>query len=455
MVSDFKVPRSIRGRHRHFGRLVAVWACIVGLLSITSPSAAAENAPAPAASTKKPNVVLIVSDDQGWTDFGFMQHPHIKTPRLDELAAGGALFPNGYTAAPLCRPSLTSILTGLYPHQHGIWSNDPQGTPQSRQLVANDFQNMKQLPAIPRLLAKQGYRSFQTGKYWEQHHSTAGFTEGMSLGGRHGDKGLAIGRETMKPIFDFIDDCDAKRQPFFVWYAPMMPHVPHTPPARLVQKYRDQKLPPADARYYAMCEWFDETCGQLLDHLDKKQLRDNTLVVFVVDNGWSQGHLAARTAGGNGIAGKGKSSPYEAGVRTPVIVSWPGHTKAGRYNDLVGSIDLAPTILAACGEKPSPDSPGHSLLDTAAGGKSPDRPAIFGESFVHTALDMKNPAPNLISRWVRAGDWKLIVSVPPGKPATRVLFNLADDPFETKDLAAAEPQRVASLLEMLDQWWKP
>ena len=84
-----------------------------------------------------------------------------------------------------------------------------------------------------------------------------------------------------------------------------------------------------------------------------------------------------------------------------------------------------------------------------------DRPAIFGESFVHTALDMKNPAPNLISRWVRTGDWKLIDSVPPGKPATRVLFNLADDPFETKDLAAAEPQRVASLLEMLDQWWKP
>ncbi|MCE9556989.1 MAG: sulfatase [Planctomycetes bacterium] len=399
--------------------------------------------------------MLIVSDDQGWTDFGFMKHPQIKTPRLDELAARGALFPNSYSAAPLCRPSLTSILTGMYPHQHGICCNDPQGTEQIRNLVPNDFHQMQKLPALPRLLKDLGYRSFQTGKYWEQHHSTAGFTEGMSVGGRHGDKGLAIGRETMKPIYDFIDDCDTKQQPFFVWYAPMMPHDPHYPPARITKKYRDQKLPGAEARYYAMCEWFDETCGQLLDYLDKKELRDNTLVMFVVDNGVSQGYLASRTGGGNGIKARGKGSPYEGGVRTPMIISWPGHTKPGRYDDLVSNVDVASTIMSACGGKTGSQDQGRSLLGVAAGEGKLARKAVYGEAFIHTAVDMNNPANNLFARWVREGDWKLITGKPPAGPATQVLFNLAQDPFETKDHAATEPQRVQHLQELLDQWWKP
>ena len=420
-----------------------------------SPRQAVEPTPAKAARLQKPNVVLIVSDDQGWTDFGFMKHPHIKTPRLDELAARGALFPNSYTAAPLCRPSLTSILTGMYPHQHGICCNDPLGTEQIRNLVPNDFQQTKQLPALPRLLKDLGYRSLQTGKYWEQHHSTAGFTDGMSVGGRHGDKGLAIGRETMKPIYDFIADCDTKQQPFFVWYAPMLPHDPHYPPARITQKYRDQKLPGAEARYYGMCEWFDETCGELLDYLDKNQLRDNTLVMFVVDNGVSQGYLASRTGGGNGLKARGKGSPYEGGVRTPMILYWPGHTKAGRYDDLVSNLDVASTIMSACGGQAGPQAQGLNLLEVAAGKGRLARKAVFGEAFVHTAVDMNHPAGNLYARWVREGDWKLIAGKPPTGPATKVLFNLAQDPFETKDLAATEPKRVEQLQELLDQWWKP
>ncbi|GIW79972.1 MAG: hypothetical protein KatS3mg105_1779 [Gemmatales bacterium] len=245
----------------------------------------------------KPNVVMIISDDQGWTDFGFMGHKVIKTPHLDKLASESAVFPNGYVPTSLCRASLATLLTGLYGHQHKICCNDPpKGVDREKM---HPF--IKNAPALPRLLAKAGYRSLQTGKFWEGHFANAGFTHGMTVSGRHGGPGLDIGRKTMKPIYDFIDaNAD---QPFFIWYAPMMPHTPHNPPMRILQKYavegRNIKL----AKYYAMCEWFDETCGQLLDYLDKKKLRDNTIVIFVVDNGWIQ-ETGQRTTRGEFCAKK-------------------------------------------------------------------------------------------------------------------------------------------------------
>ena len=422
--------------------------------------ARAEPAPPPAPrSPDRPNVVLIIADDQGWTDFGFMGHPDIKTPRLDALAARGVVFERAYVAAPLCRPSLASIVTGLYPHQHRICCNDPAGKGPRNEM---DYKYMKDLATVPRLLRPLGYRSLQTGKWWEHHYGAGGFTDGMTVQGRHGEAGLAIGRQTMEPIYTFMDDCAARKEPFFLWYAPMMPHTPHNPPERLLQKYAEAR-PAADAKYYAMCEWFDETCGQVLDALQKRGLRENTLVLFLADNGWTQGYLADKEG-----KARGKRTPYEGGVRTPVIVEWPGHTKAARRTDLVSSVDLAPTILAACGAKATPGMQGLNLLEAAVGGKALPRQAVFGEAFVHTAVDMERPGANLQARWVRQGDWKLIVPAagadaagsPHGKaaaardaPANTELFNLAEDPFEAKDQAAARPDQVAALRRALDAWW--
>ena len=143
-------------------------------------------------------------------------------------------------------------------------------------------------PTLPRLLAKRGYVSHQSGKWWQGHYSRGGFTHGMThgdpkRGGRHGDVGLKIGREGMDEIFDFIEDAGDK--PFFVWYAPFLPHTPHNPPKRLLDKYAKKTESKFIARYWAMCEWFDETCGQLLDHLDEKKLADDTIVLYVTDNG--------------------------------------------------------------------------------------------------------------------------------------------------------------------------
>ena len=203
---------------------------------------------------KPPNVLLIVSDDQGWTDFGFMGHEVIKTPHLDSLAAQGVVFTNGYVTAPLCRPSLASIMTGQYGFQTGIYCNDPPyGVPRT---ATHDL--IRQVPTLPRLLRTAGYRSFQTGKFWEGGHENAGFTHGMtSDSDRHGSQaGLDIGRNGLQPIYDFIEA--GGDEPWLVWYAPFMPHNPHNPPERLLNKYiaegRDIKL----SRYYAMCEWLDD-----------------------------------------------------------------------------------------------------------------------------------------------------------------------------------------------------
>ncbi len=402
------------------------------------PVAARPGTPAASSSSAPPNILMIVGDDQGWTDFGFMGHAAIRTPHLDRLAAESAVFVNGYVPTSLCRASLATILTGLYSHQHRICCNDaPPGVDPA---AMHPF--MQGAPALPRLLASKGYRSFQTGKFWEGHYSNAGFTDGMTEKGRHGDEGLVIGRQTLKPIYDFIE-ADRSR-PFFVWYAPMLPHEPHNPPDRLLRKYvaegRDLRL----SKYWAMCEWFDETVGELLSWLELRGLRDDTLVVFAIDNGWIQETGPAKTTRGN-FAPKSKLSPYDGGLRTPVLIRWPGRAQAARSDDLVSTVDLAPTILRACGLEPTPEMSGLDLL-----GRLPlAREAVFGDLYVHTAVDLEKPALNLTPRWTRRGDWKLILPV--GGRAE--LYDVRQDPYEKKDRADAEPGRVAELTKTVDAWW--
>src|SRR5438874_797102 len=135
-------------------------------LSLSSPAWVAE----------QPNVIMIVADDQGWTDFGFMGSKIVQSPHLDKLAVESAVFTNGYVPTSLCRASLATLLTGLYGHQHKICCNDPpDGMDRS---AMHPF--IQQAPTIPRLLKEAGYVSLQTGKYWEGHYANAGFTQGMT-----------------------------------------------------------------------------------------------------------------------------------------------------------------------------------------------------------------------------------------------------------------------------------
>jgi uncharacterized sulfatase len=354
------------------------------------------------------------------------------------------------------------MLTGLYPHQNKIFSNDPPKPAGKRPAELRTdatyrknrqrmIQHITEVPTVPRLLADRGYVSFQTGKWWQGHYRNGGFTHGMShgdpdQGGRHGDAGLDIGRKTMEPIYDFVGRAKTDGKPFLVWYAPMLPHSPHNPPERLLAHYKDKAPTPFVARYWAMVEWFDETCGQLLDFLDKQGLAENTIVLYLADNGWTQDPNA------NGSI-RSKRSQYDAGHRTPFVVRWPGKVKPGRDEHPVSSIDLAPTILRAAGVKPPTSMPGVDLLDAAAVAR---RPAIFGECFHHDAVDVENPAAGLTYRWVIAGGWKLIVPDQRNVPDGAVeLYRLSADPGEEKNAAGAEPARVAEMRKTLDGWWNP
>jgi uncharacterized sulfatase len=398
---------------------------------------------APPAPSPPPNVVVIIADDQAWTDFGFMGHPVIRTPRLDRLAAQSALFPRGYVPTSLCRPSLASIITGLHPHEHGITGNDPpQGVERARMLA-----HIARVRTLPQLIGAAGYRSLQTGKWWEGNCRCGGFGEGMThgdpaRGGRHGDEGLRIGRQTMAPIFDFIDACG--EAPFFVWYAPFLPHSPHDPPERLLERYRASERSLHVARYYAMCEWLDETCGQLLDFLDERALTERTMVVFVVDNGWIQRPDAP------GYAPRSKRTPYEGGVRTPILVRWPGHVPPGRHDVPVSSIDLAPTILRACGVAVPPELAGVDLRALARG-EATARGPVFGAIFSHDVVDVDDPRASLLHRWSVDGRWKLIVPADAAREAE--LYDVIADPHETDDRTAAEPEVVRAARRVLDGWW--
>ena len=402
---------------------------------------------------KPPNIVLIISDDQAWTDYSFMGHEAIETPNIDRLAKQSRLFKRGYVPSSLCCPSLASIITGLYPHQTKITGNEPPIPPDGKRSA--EYQRRVQecvsfidtVPTLPRLLAKRGYVSHQSGKWWQGHYSRGGFTHGMThgdpkRGGRHGDEGLKIGRQGMKEIFDFIDDAGEK--PFFVWYAPFLPHTPHNPPKRLLDKYTKKTESKFIARYWAMCEWFDETCGQLLDHLDEKKLADDTIVLYVTDNGWIQ------RADNGRYAPRSKRSQYDGGLRTPIMVRWPGKVKPGERPELANSIDLAPTLLKACGLPPTKAMQGIDLLDDAALAK---RKSTYGGVYLHNAVDIQKPSANLTYRWLIDGDWKLIL---PHKPnnnpgAESELYNLAKDPHEHQNLAKTKPTKTKRLARQLNK----
>ena len=416
----------------------------------------------------RPNVVLIISDDQGWTDYGFMGHQEVETPNLDRLASQSLVFRRGYVTSALCRPSLASMVTGLYPHQHGVTGNDVDGMNRRAKLDLPLQKAFHRHRSLIRELVKAGYLAHQSGKWWEGSYRDGGFTHGMthgdpSRGGRHGDAGLKIGRNGVKPITDFIDMAMAQSKPFLVWYAPFMPHTPHDPPASFLKKYQRGGRANDVANYYAMCEWFDATCGELLDHLEKRKLTKETIVVYICDNGWAARSTNAddpRQKQWRGFALRSKGSPFELGIRTPILIRWPGRVTPNASDELAQSIDLYPTLARACGIQ-SPDKlPGIDLLDQRA---RRQRTTVFGSMHSIHNLTPGNPDETLQYHWCIDGNHKLVLRFQ-GKDTTRYkkvhdwdrqevrLYDLAKDPRERANMAGDEPETVRKLTGKIDRW---
>ena len=453
------------------GRLLAL------LLLAALPEPAAARAAPPDVPPAR-NVVLVVSDDQHWRDYGFMGHPRLRTPHLDRLARESLLYRRGYVPSSLCCPSLATLITGRFPHEHRIVGNDPPGTdrpprgsPEGRARFAAGREAMNrhlaEWPLLPSLLAPAGVRSLQTGKWWQGDYSRGGFTEGMTRGERHGDDGLVIGRRTMEPIRDFVRGRAAAGERFLVWYAPMLPHDPHDPPEELVAHHAAFTPSIHVARYLGNVERFDRSVGELLDILDAEGVADDTLVVYVTDNGWIQDPDRPR------YAPKSKRSPYDGGLRTPIMLRRPGAIPPGVCDTPVSSVDVVPTVLAASGVPAPPGLPGVDLLDAGAVER---RGVVFGECHTHTLVDLDDPAAGLLWRYAVAGRWKLVVPeklaaddprlaveggaldddsrawLASGEPR---LFDLESDPDENASVAADHPDVVARLSRAIDGWWTP
>ena len=416
----------------------------------------------------KPNIVLILGDDQAWTDYGFMGHEVIKTPHLDKLAKESLTLERGYVVSPLCRPSLASLVTGQYPFTHGITGNDVQGGRDRHTLDKPVKEKFHSFPSFVRMLTENGYLAHQSGKWWEGSWRDGGFTHGMThgdpkRGGRHGDVGLQIGRKGMGPIEEFVDHSIAEKKPFFLWYAPFLPHTPHNPPERLLKKYRKEGRAMDVAKYYAMCDWYDETCGQLMAILEDRKVRDNTLVIMICDNGWAAPSTRKDDPTQKlwkGYAQRSKSSPFENGIRTPITLSWPGKIKPTRSKDLAISIDLFPTIFAAAGLETPEGLPGINLLDDSARSK---RETIFGVCHSTHNMTVGDPDDTLQYLWAIEGDWKLLVRYN-GKDTSNYknlhiwdkvpvrLYNLTEDPHEKNNLADKHPEIVERLRAKIAGW---
>lgn len=407
-----------------------------------------------------PNIVFILSDDQAWTDYGFMGHDHIKTPNLDKLASESRTFTHGYVPTSLCSPSLASIITGVYPRHHMVLGNDrvlpgddkkgkPAWTlPWRDKNYVPVIENFKKLNTLPKMLKQKGYLSFQTGKWWIGNYSNGGFDYGMThgdpeRGGRHGDYGLEIGRKGMDTLYNYIDLALEKKKPFFMWYAPFLPHSPHNPPDSLLQKYLTKAPTEYVAKYWAMCEWFDTTCGELMDYIEKKGQTENTLFVYVCDNGWVQNE---NDGAYNPIS---KQSPYDYGLRTPIMYKWKGKiTPKLDTLSLTTSLDMVPTVLALLGMDRPEELDGINVLDET---ELNNREAVFGEIYNH---DFNTIEDGLKYRMVMTNPYKLIVPDPKNRPNEKIqLYDIFKDPFEKVDLAGERPEVVNDLMKKIENSW--
>ena len=402
----------------------------------------------------QPNIVFILSDDQSWTDYSFMGDENIETPRIDQFAKESLTFTRSYVPTPLCSPSLATIITGLYPKDHGILGNDKvyervkgdrkisrQNRSEAYKPIISAFEKQTTLPDM---LKEKGYLSFQTGKWWHGNHKVGGFDYGMThgnpkKGGRHGDYGLEIGRKGLDTINSYVDLALKEKKPFFLWYAPFLPHRPHTPPARLYEKYKKKTDSEHLAKYWAMIEWFDETCGQLFDLIDDKGLTENTLFVYVCDNGWRQ------NPNKSGYMSDSKRAPYDMGIRTPIMYKWAGKIKPEmNKTTITSSIDMVPTVLDILGIKKPTNLPGVSVLDEKA---LNERKGIFGEVYAHDFDTIEN---SMYYNMAIFPPYKIIVPDPVRKKDEVVqLFNIDKDPFEKNNIAEQNPEVVEKLKEKI------
>jgi arylsulfatase A-like enzyme len=462
------------------------------LAAATVPGA---DAPGKAAA-RRPNVVFFLVDDLGFMDVGANNPASFyETPNVDRLAAGGMRFSNGYAANPVCSPTRYSILTGRYPTRAGI-TDWLVGTREGRFRPAPlaDHMPLEEV-TLAEALREAGYRTFFAGKwhlspaaeYWPEAQGFEVNKGGWSAGGPYGGKQYfsPYGNPRLEdgPEGEHLPDrlateavrfIEAHRdEPFLVYLSFYSVHTPLLGRPDLVAKYEakakrlgrprpdefaeeEQVWPVAEPRrvrtvqdhavYAAMVEAMDQAVGKVLGQLDALGLADHTVVVFTSDNGGLSTSEGSPTS--NLPLRGGKGWLYEGGIREPFVVRAPGVTRAGATTDVPAiSTDLYPTLLDLLGLPPRPfqHRDGVSLVPVLRGGRTLARDALYWH-YPHYSNQGGFPGGA-----IRQDRWKLLERFEDGKVQ---LYDLATDPGERRDIAAAEPARVRALRARLHAWYR-
>ena len=417
---------------------------------------------------RPPNVIIILSDDQGYADVGCFGAEGFTTPRLDRMAEEGMRFQEFHVASSVCSPSRAALLTGSYPQRVGLpvvlEADSPYG------LNADE-------ETVPELLKQAGYATGMVGKWhlgdrpqflpirhgfdeyfgipysndqWPRHPTKKIFFPDLPLmeGDRvieyNPDQTQLVRRYTERAV-QFIER--NQQQPFFLYLCHHMPHVP----LFVSESFRGKS---ARGPYGDACMEVDWSVGEVLDTLKRLSVDEQTLVIFLSDNGpW----LSYGDHGGSAKPlREGKTSSFEGGFRVPCIMRWPGHVPAGRVSlELATSMDLLPTLVKLAGAPPPKNQiDGKNIWPLMAGDRDARTP--HEAFYYYNAWQLEG---------VRSGRWKLMlphtryaVAEPgsggmPGKQewatASLALYDLLNDPGETSDVALEHPDVVEQLLKLV------
>ena len=443
----------------------ALWRIFLLLCLFATSASAAE---------RPPNFLVILMDDMGWRDVGFMGNRFVETPHLDRLAKGGLTFTQAYASAPNCAPTRACLMSGQYTPRHGIYTvvdpRQPPGSPWHK-LTAADSQSEldTNVITVAEALQSGGYATGFFGM-WNlgrgrtgpvtpggQGFQTVVFPENLGFGKDEyfdDDKNYLSDRLTDE-VVSFVEK--NRDQPFFAYLPDHAVHAPYNPKPDLLAKYQ-KKLGTAngkaagnrtrsgergyeeDPAYAATIEAVDQNVGRLMETLIRLKLIDNTVVIFMSDNGGTQQYTAPLRGG--------KGELYEGGIRVPMLVSWPGLKKSGsQFAEPVSSVDLYPTLLelAKLPAPPNQVQDGVSLVPAFRGETHLGREHLFW----HFPCYVGKATP---CSAIREGDFKLIEFFEDG--GHRELYNLRTDPNETQNLAERMPDKATALYRTLQAWQK-
>ncbi|MFA5687615.1 MAG: arylsulfatase [Kiritimatiellales bacterium] len=405
------------------------------------------------AGTQKPNVVFILSDDQGYGDFECYGNPYLKTPHLNRLHDESIRIPAFYTA-PVCAPTRASLMTSRYNYRTSVWDTWQGGL------------NMRDDElTVAEVLKENGYKTALFGKWHLGYNcpfrpEDQGFDEVLlwdmfhrAEKNRHNPvmiyNGELVGEAGYEEdvvfnyAIDFLQKNKISGQPFFMVVASTLPHtwVDYQVPEEYVERFAPyREISRFNAEILAMVEKLDENVGRLLETLDSTGLTENTIVIFTSDNGPEFDPQQRRY--NVGLRGR-KGTTYEGGIKVPCFIRWPGVLPAGKDIQQVGTIlDFMPTVLDMCGIPFNAEHPadGISLWPYISGEKTEPVSRSFCGQFYRPAV------PAMWENcYVRSGDYKLVNGTE--------LFNIAADPFELNDLAESLPQKKAELRQQYEHWF--